>query len=118
MRTPMRHEVVAVAAGLLFVAVPVSAQVDPLGFLKTQQPNVLIAIETSERMQRDAATDPANPMATSDYYDPFIYTRLGGASGTWEASLGVTDVNTSANGTYRRKYNRFAYTAGGAAATS
>jgi hypothetical protein len=116
----VRNAVAAAALAVLASASPVSAQVDPLGFLKTQQPNVMIVMDTSERMQRDAPADPANPMRTSNYYDPFIYTRVGGSSAAWEASLGVTDANTSAapNGTYRRKYNHFAYTSGTGATTA
>src|SRR6266545_4255113 len=41
--------------GSLFVlASPAFAQLDPLLFLKNQQPNVVLVVETTNRMQRDA----------------------------------------------------------------
>ena len=74
------------------------AQVDPLLFLKSSAPNILLVLDTANRMQRDAA---------EDYYDPFTYSRLGEA---WEGPLGVTAANTRTH--YRRKYTRFADSAG------
>ena len=55
-------------------------------------------LDTANRMQRDAA---------EDYYDPFTYSRSGEA---WEGPLGVTAANTRTH--YRRKYTRFADSAG------
>ena len=80
----------AIAAGVLLAAAPASAQLDPLLFLKRTQPNVIIAIDTANRMQRD--TD-------NNYRDPNIYKVLGT---TWEPALGINGTNTSA--TYRRKF--------------
>ena len=63
-------------AALVAVAstAPVYAQLDPLLFLKSSaQPTVLLLVDTANRMQRDAPTDPANPQTTSNYYDTFAY---------------------------------------------
>lgn len=71
------------------------AQLDPLLFLKKNRPNVLLVVETSQRMQRDAT----NP---DDYVDANIYTKTGAS---WEGGangLGITDANTNVR--YRRKY--------------
>ncbi len=98
------------------------AQIDPLAFLKTYAapgsakmfpaaPNVVFVVDTSNRMQRDAATDPTNvstATATSAYYDPFIYTRTGAP---YEVPLGVTALNTTA--TYRRKYENLSFATSG-----
>jgi hypothetical protein len=102
-------------------AAPASAQIDPLLFLKGAQPNVILMIDTSERMQRDAPSDPstvATSNATSNYYDPLIYARGGDAANPWEPILGVNDTNTSATGTYRRRFNNLTYIAGADAATA
>jgi hypothetical protein len=79
------------------------AQVDPLLFMKTERPNVVFVVDTAARMQRGPATDPSTPAtarATSDYYDPNIYSRTGAV---WESGLGVTAAMT----TYRRLYKNF-----------
>jgi hypothetical protein len=55
-----------VAATLLWEAAPVYAQLDPTLFLKRTTPNVVIAIDMANRMERDAPTDLANPLATSN----------------------------------------------------
>ena len=47
------------AALVLVMASPAAAQIDPLLFLKTAQPNVLLVVDTSNRMQRDAPADPS-----------------------------------------------------------
>src|SRR5437588_12494438 len=90
--------------GLLIVAMvqatPAFAQLDPLLFVKTTQPRILLAVDTSSRMQRDAPADPANSERTSSYYDPFPYPRLGSVA---ETTLGVTPANTVAS--YRRRYD-------------
>jgi len=78
----------SVAAALLWQASPVHAQLDPTLFLKRSAPNVLLVVDTANRMERDAPVDPANALATSNYYDPFTYSyTVGGA--TWETVLGV-----------------------------
>ena len=72
---------VAIAAAF---AAPASAQLDPLLFVKSTSPYVLIAVDTSNRMQRDAPGDTttlATSKATSSYYDPFVYTSNAAA---WE----------------------------------
>jgi hypothetical protein len=81
---------VLAAAGLVFGPPPALAQLDPLLFLQRNQPNVIIAMDVSHRMQRDAA---------GNYYDPFNYPKIGAA---WEDLLGVSDANTSVY--YRRVY--------------
>jgi hypothetical protein len=99
----------AVALALLAVPGAVGAQVDPLLLMKTEKPNVVFVVDTAGRMQRGAATDPstaATARATSDYYDPNIYTRTGGA---WESGLGVT----GAMATYRRLYKNLDHTSNG-----
>jgi hypothetical protein len=85
------------------------AQVDPLLFMKTEKPNVVFVVDTAARMQRGASTDPSTPAtarATSDYYDPNIYTRTGAL---WEPSLAVN----AAMATYRRQYKNLNPTNGG-----
>lgn len=69
---------------------PAFAQLDPLLFLKRNVPRVLLVVDVSNRMQRDAA---------EDYYDPYVYPKTGAA---WEAIIGVSDTNAAAS--YRRKY--------------
>lgn len=78
----------AVAAGLAAVPREAAAQLDPLLFLKRTKSNVLVLIDTSVRMQRDA---------NEDYYDPNVYTVTGQS---WEANIGVTAAMTR----YRRRY--------------
>jgi hypothetical protein len=96
MNTIMRRRIVAlVLLGLACVARDAAAQLDPLIYLKKNKPNILIAVETSNRMQRDVY---------NDYLDGNIYRRLGVAAAPWEAALGVSDANTGAAGVYRRKY--------------
>jgi hypothetical protein len=84
-------------------AAPADAQLDPLLFLKSTQPRIILAIDTSSRMQRDAPMDPAAGDSSSNYYDPVIYTRTGS---TAEGTLGVTPSNTASF--YRRRYDRLA----------
>jgi hypothetical protein len=80
---------VAIVVGVLSPATA-HAQLDPLLFLKTTQPNVILAVETANRMQRD----PDNT-----YYDPGVYSKSDAAV---EAALGL--AAGEANKTYRRKY--------------
>ena len=79
----------ALAAAVL-VPRPAAAQLDPLLFARKTQPNVLIAIDTSTRMQRD----PDN-----NFRDNNVYSKTGAL---YELPLGVSGSNTNAK--YRRKY--------------
>ena len=75
-----------------------AAQLDPLLFIKNDnaKPNILVAVETTNRMQRDA---------NNDYLDGGVYTK----SGTlWEGSLDITAANTAVR--YRRKYVNLQHT--------
>src|SRR6266542_949799 len=96
--------------GVMLAAIPARAQLDPLTVMKTVAPNVVLVVDTANRMQRDAATDlstATTATSTSTYYDPFIYSKTGAA---WETGLGVTSANTTAK--YRRKYVNLAFTSG------
>lgn len=104
----MPRQILATIAFVTAFAAPAAAQVDPLLFLKRSAPNVLLMVDTGNRMQRDAPSDPANPIATSSYYDPYIYTRSGAIG---ETTLGVTAANTT--GRYRRKYVNMALQSAG-----
>ena len=79
-----------IPAVLLLAPQTVLAQLDPLLFLKRTESNVLILMDTSERMQRDG--DEA-------YYDPNIYQKK---NKDWEAAIGINATNT--NQYYRRTY--------------
>src|SRR5437588_6911564 len=107
----------AVIFGIVVTAAPAAAQVDPLLFMKLQgtngvnvgAPNVLLVVDTGNRMQRDAPSDPANPRTTSTYYDPWISPL--DVSKTWQATwLNVTAANTTAF--FRRKYVGLDYSGG------
>jgi hypothetical protein len=91
-RAAARAAAIAAAclAAIAATATPAFAQLDPLLFLKTTKPNVLLVVDTANRMQRDA---------NGDYHDPFVYPRAGQP---WEPVLGVTAANAAA--AYRRKY--------------
>ena len=52
----MTRRILALVVGLMAGAVPASAQVDPLLFIKDAQPYVLFVVDTANRMQRDAPT--------------------------------------------------------------
>ena len=108
-----------------------AAQADPLEFLKKYpsttasvgSPNVIVAVDLANRMQRDAPSDAnclpsaATPNscttavanATSNYYDSFLYTR--GTNVAAETTLGVNAMNTTTN--YRRKYVNMALSGNG-----
>jgi hypothetical protein len=90
---------VAVAIGVVTHAAPAAAQLDPLLFLKGAAPNVIIAVDTANRMQRDAPSDPANAQTTSSYYDPYIYSAAL-INATQQTELGLPNGTN----TYRRKY--------------
>jgi Neisseria PilC beta-propeller domain len=81
------------------------AQLDPLLFLKRSVPflttntyraHVLVAMDTSARMQYDA---------DGSYYDPYDYT----AGNLWDMSLGINGAASK----FRRKYEAFQFTASG-----
>jgi hypothetical protein len=97
----MAKRVVLVATTIAALGMPwdARAQLDPLLYLKRTKPNVLLAVDTSARMQFDA---------NNDYRDPNFYRKLGGSSATWETALKITPANTIQ--IYRRKYVRLAYT--------
>jgi hypothetical protein len=80
----------ALALAAWLTATPAEAQLDPLLFVERTKPNVVLAIDLSNRMQRDA--DEA-------YFDPYLYTRSGAA---WEAVIGITPATAASR--YRRKY--------------
>jgi len=101
----MSRKILVTLGVIAAYAAPASAQIDPLLFLKRTPPNVILVVDTSNRMQRDAPTDPSNPSGTSTYYDPFVYTRSGAA---YETTLNVTALNTLVS--YRRKYVNMVYT--------
>ncbi|MGE0443994.1 MAG: PilC/PilY family type IV pilus protein [Vicinamibacterales bacterium] len=95
----MKRRLLIAAVVLAFLPRPAAAQLDPLLFVKREAnglPNVILAVDTSERMQRDV--DDA-------YRDPRVYA----VDESWEASLGITGpsyrrkfvdlLHTSANGT-------------------
>jgi|GEM_PF-5154605 len=90
--------VIAIAA-LLGWSTPAAAQLDPLLFLKRTKPNVILVVDTAERMQRDA---------DSAYYDPADYPKTGAL---WELAIGVNNFNTSTR--YRRKYEDLQFISGG-----
>jgi hypothetical protein len=90
-----------IAGAMLLVPAVADAQLDPLLFLRRTQtpsattpaagaPNVLIAIDTANRMQRDS---------DNNYRDNKLYPKTGAG---FETTLGVTAANTSSQ--YRRKY--------------
>jgi hypothetical protein len=94
MTTIIRRGVLTAAlAGALMAPQTASAQLDPLLYLKRTKPTVLIAVDTSNRMQRDT---------NGDYRDDNVYQVQGGTSQVWEDALGITPANTSTF--YRRKY--------------
>jgi len=66
------------AAALLVGPTDAFAQLDPLLFVRPNQPNIIVAVDVANRMQRDA---------DETYYDPFDYTRVGAA---WEPQIGAT----------------------------
>jgi len=70
-----------------------SAQLDPLLFIKRTPPNVLLVVDTANRMQRDV---------NNDYRDPAPYTAQGALANPFELTLGVSGANTSK--LYRRTY--------------
>jgi hypothetical protein len=82
-------------AGVSAAPQEVAAQLDPLLFIKNRTPNVLIVVDTANRMQRDA---------NNDYRDNNIYRKTGAG---YEGPLGVTAATTLEF--YRRKYINLAH---------
>jgi hypothetical protein len=87
--------IVVLAVACVLTSREASAQLDPLLFIKRQPPNVIVAVDTSNRMQRDLA---------NDYLDPFIYTKTGAL---WESSLNIPGA---IGAQYRRKYVNLLHT--------
>jgi hypothetical protein len=84
--------ILAVTGCCLGAARDAAAQLDPLLFIKRTQPNVLVVVDTSNRMQRDAIDN--------SYRDANVYTKTGAL---YESqSLGITAGNTQTK--YRRRY--------------
>lgn len=69
-----------------------SAQLDPLLFLKRTTPNILLMVETTNRMQRDH---------NDDYLDKHVYSKSS-LNGDDQLTLGIDSSNTASY--YRRKY--------------
>jgi hypothetical protein len=90
MTTNIGRIVLALALGAVLLPRDAAAQLDPLLFLKKVQPNVLIAVDTANRMQRD--TD-------NNYRDNAIYKYQG--LGYEKNSLKADQLGTAY---YRRKY--------------
>ena len=97
--TMQKRFIYAMASAVALACLPrqAAAQLDPLLFIKNKQPNIIIMVDTANRMQRDH---------NNDYRDDNVYKRVGGGSEAFEIALGVADANSSAagTGTYRRKY--------------
>jgi hypothetical protein len=83
--------IIAIAA--LFLPREAAAQLDPLLFLKRTQPNILLMVETANRMQRDH---------NDDYLDNTIYLKSALVEPADGALIGVTAATTQTY--YRRKF--------------
>ena len=90
MRTFKHRQLVAsLAAGLAVLwSATVSAQLDPLLFVRRVPPTIILAVDTSLRMLEDGS---------GRYYDPNTYTIA--ADPPVDSALGLSGVST---GTYRR----------------
>ena len=86
-----------VVATVLIAWSPASAQIDPLLFLKNQPTNIVIAVDTGNRMQRDADLT---------YYDPTIYPKDSDFIGLLPLNLLPTEIQNS----YRRKFPQLTHT--------
>ena len=87
----------AICAAALFLGPPKAfAQLDPLLFVQRTQPNIIIAVDVANRMQRDA---------DNIYYDPGSYSKTNAA---WESVIGVTPETSGAR--YRRAYAGLVHT--------
>jgi outer membrane protein assembly factor BamB len=98
LRVRARLLVVAAVASL-DAAQSAFAQLDLLRPLKVTQPNVIVALDLSSRMQQDPA---------GVYLDPAAYRRTGAP---FEAAIGVDDRTTDS--VYRRRYVGLAWGAPG-----
>jgi hypothetical protein len=90
MTTTARRALQLVAMAGVLAPASAHAQLDPLLFLRTTAPNVIIAVDTANRMLRDA---------DNTYYDPGVYPRVNAAH---ETLLGLSNANASTS--YRRKF--------------
>lgn len=90
MSTVMKKLLLSLVVLVTFWPAPVAAQLDPLLFIKRLPPNVLVAVDTGNRMQRDTS---------NEYRDDNIYQKDGFS---WETALGLTAANSSLY--YRRKF--------------
>jgi hypothetical protein len=88
MTTTLRRYIRLAVVAALAAPAPAYAQLDPLLFLKNVQPNVILAVDTSNRMQRDA---------DETWYDPGTYSK-----DAYEGVLGLPAGSVSK--TYRRKF--------------
>jgi hypothetical protein len=84
------------AAAVGAAAADALAQLDPLLFVKQTQPNIIVAVDVANRMQRDA---------DETYFDPWTYARTGAA---WESVINVSGATTIAQ--YRRAYLNLVHT--------
>ncbi len=82
----------AVVFAVTLSASPAFAQLDPLLFLKTYQPNVILVVDTAVRMQHDA---------DEIYYDPRAYTAT---LGDWTFLPALRLSPAEVNPNYRRLY--------------
>src|SRR5687768_6809449 len=98
MRTSQAFFRVAVLIAVTLASSPALAQLDPLLFLKNQQPNIILVVDSGNRMQRDA---------DSTYYDPGTYPK----NVTFEGPLGpFPTLTTTAAISYRRMYPSLVHT--------
>jgi len=95
-RRRLAAAVAVCAAALFFGPADAFAQLDPLLFVRPNQPNIIIAVDVANRMQRDA---------DETYYDLFSYKREGYP---WEAAIGVSAVTSTDR--YRRTYPELVHT--------
>jgi hypothetical protein len=90
MTTTIKRSVAVALFAAVFAPAPAHAQLDPLLFLKTTQPNIILAVDTAQRMQRDA---------DNTYYDPANWTETGAG---YESAMGLAAAEAAK--VYRRKY--------------
>jgi hypothetical protein len=92
----MTTRTLAAVIGLVACGQPALAgQLDPLLPLESRRPTVLVALDLSSRMQRDAL---------GAYLDPAVFDRT---SAPFEASLAIDSLNTGRF--YRRRYQGLAW---------
>lgn len=89
-RTILTHGVLGAAMLVALTSTEARAQLDPLLFLQRNKPNIIIAVDVANRMQRDA---------DETYFDHYSYPRTLAA---WEPVIGVSPATTLQR--YRRKY--------------